>query len=80
MEKDVSNYVRKHTLLVTMVVVTAFIALAFGEYVLYRKIMEVNQMVSEGLMQMKESQSDAGTTQQVVTIQPTVTQQLMKVK
>lgn len=54
MEKDVVNYIRKHTFLVTVVVVVVFMLLAFGEYFLYRKIMLVNQMVSEGFMQVKE--------------------------
>lgn len=54
MEKDVVNYVHKHTFLVTMVVVVAFVLLAFGEFFLYRKVMLVNKMVSEGFMQIKE--------------------------
>ncbi|MBI4009275.1 hypothetical protein HY357_03510 [Candidatus Roizmanbacteria bacterium] len=54
METKLLSYIHKHTVLITLVVVGAFLALAFGEYILYRKIMLVNQMVSEGFMQMKE--------------------------
>ncbi|MBI4225638.1 hypothetical protein HY612_00830 [Candidatus Roizmanbacteria bacterium] len=54
MEKDVVSYIRKHTFLLTVIVVVAFLLLAFGEYFLYRKTQELNKMVSEGLMQIKE--------------------------
>jgi len=54
MEKDVINYIRKHTFLVTTVVIAAFLLLAFGEYFLYRKTKELNKMISEGMMQIKE--------------------------
>lgn len=54
MEKQVDNYLRKHTLLVTTVVITAFLLLAFGEFFLYRKTQELNKMISEGMMQIKE--------------------------
>ena len=54
MEKDVVSYIRKHTFSVIVVVVTAFLLLAFGEYFLYRKTQELNRMVSEGMMQIKE--------------------------
>src|SRR3989338_4954565 len=53
-EKNVAHYVQKHTFLVTILVVSIFLLLAIGEYFLYRKIMLVNSMVSEGLMQIKE--------------------------
>ena len=54
MEKDVTKYVRKHTLFVATLIVGAFLLLAFGEYYLYRKTKELNKMVSEGMMQIKE--------------------------
>ncbi len=54
MEKEVATYIRKHTFLVTAVVVGAFLLLAFGEYFLYRKTQELNKMMSEGMMQIKE--------------------------
>ena len=54
MEKDVVSYIRKHTFSVIVVVIAAFLLLAFGEYFLYRKTQELNRMVSEGMMQIKE--------------------------
>ncbi|MBI2641139.1 hypothetical protein HYW87_00910 [Candidatus Roizmanbacteria bacterium] len=50
----VAAYIRKHTMLVTVVVTVVFLALALGEYFLYRKVMLLNGMVSEGFMQLKE--------------------------
>ena len=58
MEKDIANYVRRHTLLVTAVVTIAFLVLAAGEYYLYRKIMTVNRQVSEGTMQIQDAIRD----------------------
>ncbi len=81
MEKDVSSYVRKHTFMVTMVVVLVFLLLAFGEYFLYRKIMQVNQMVSEGFMQMKEmNKVTIEPEDDSMVVKPTVTQYMMKGK
>lgn len=54
MEKHWTHYLHKHTRLVTAVVVVVFLFLAAGEYYLFRKVMYVNQMVSEGFMQVKE--------------------------
>lgn len=54
MEKQVDNYLRKHTLLVTTLVIAVFLLLAFGEFFLYRKTQELNKMISEGMMQIKE--------------------------
>ena len=42
-----------HMKLVTTVVVTVFLLLGAGEYYLYRQIMYLNRMVSEGFMQIK---------------------------
>ncbi len=55
LEEKIVRYIRHHTMTVTIVVILGFLLLAVGEYYLYRKIMYVNQMVSEGLMQIKES-------------------------
>jgi len=55
MEEKLIKYIRHHTMTVTMVIVLGFLLLASGEYYLYRKVMYVNQMVSEGLMQIKET-------------------------
>lgn len=54
MEKDIAQYIRKHTLFVATLIVGGFLLLAFGEYYLYRKTKELNKMVSEGMMQIKE--------------------------
>lgn len=54
MEEKLVRYIRRHTMTVTLVVVLSFLLLGLGEYFLYRKVMVVNQMVSEGLMQIKE--------------------------
>lgn len=55
MEEKVFRYFRHHTIAVLLIVVTGFLLLAAGEYYLYRKIMVVNQMVAEGVMQIKEA-------------------------
>ena len=54
MEKNIHHYLKHHTLVITFIVFSAIVILATGEYFLYRKIMLVNKMVSEGLMQIKE--------------------------
>lgn len=54
MEKNICHYLKHHTLIITFIVFSAIVILATGEYFLYRKIMLVNKMVSEGLMQIKE--------------------------
>jgi len=55
MEEKIVRYIRHHTMRITMIVILGFLLLGIGEYYLYRKVMFVNQMVSEGLMQIKES-------------------------
>lgn len=54
MEKNLSHYLHKHTRFVTFIVFMVFLLLACGEYYLYRKQMYLNEMVSEGFMQLKE--------------------------
>jgi len=54
MEKRWSHYLHRHTRMVTTVVIIVFLLLAAGEYYLFRKIMYVNKIVSEGFMQVKE--------------------------
>lgn len=61
MEKALSNYLHKHTRLITFVVVAAFVLLAAGEYYLYRNQMKLNKMVAEGLMQLKETNKPKST-------------------
>ena len=55
MEKNIRHYLKHHTLVITFIVFSAIIVLAAGEFVLYRKIISVNKMVSEGFMQIKEA-------------------------
>lgn len=40
--------------MITLVIIVGFVALAIGEYILYRKYMVISQMVSEGLIQIKD--------------------------
>ena len=54
MEKNIHHYLKHHTLVITFIVFSAIVILSTGEYFLYRKIMVVNKMFSEGLMQIKE--------------------------
>ena len=56
MGNEISHYIRRHTMTVTMIVVLVFLALAGGEYLLYRNQMVLNKMISEGFMQLKELQ------------------------
>ena len=53
MDKTIVTYIRKHTVMITIVIVIGFLLLALGEYILYRKYMVLSQMLSEGLMQIK---------------------------
>ncbi|OGK22853.1 hypothetical protein A3C98_04175 [Candidatus Roizmanbacteria bacterium RIFCSPHIGHO2_02_FULL_37_15] len=54
MEKDIASYIRKHTFLVILLIFCALLLLGIGEFFLYRKTQELNKMISEGLMQIKE--------------------------
>ena len=54
MDEKWAKYLHKHTRIVVVVVVLAVILLAAGEYYLFRKVGEINRMVSEGFMQVKE--------------------------
>lgn len=54
MDKTIATYIRKHTVMVTVVIVVGFVLLAIGEYILYRKYVVLSQMVSEGFMQVKD--------------------------
>lgn len=55
MNEHLARYLHKHTLTVTTVVVSVFLLLSIGEYFLYRKTIAINKMLSEGLMQLKET-------------------------
>ena len=56
MNDQIYHYVRKHTSMVTTLIILGFLLLGLGEYKLYRKQMQLSKMVSEGLMQIKEGQ------------------------
>lgn len=56
MEKTISKYLHKHTFFISTVVVLSFLTLLGGEYYLFRHEMKLNKMISEGFMQLKESQ------------------------
>jgi hypothetical protein len=48
------KYVHDHAKKVVAILVIAFLLLAGGEFVIYKKVMQINEMLAEGLMQMKE--------------------------
>jgi len=54
MDKAIFSYVRTHTLLILTLLTMAFVILAAGEIVLYRNVIKLNEMLSEGLIQIKE--------------------------
>ena len=58
MEKQIAQYIRKHTFFLTLLIFSGFLLLALGEYYLFRKTKELNNMVSESMMQIKESIKD----------------------
>ncbi|MFH0773467.1 MAG: hypothetical protein V1922_04105 [bacterium] len=55
MDKVIFSYIKTHTLLILTLLATAFLVLAIGEVVLYRNVIKLNEMLSEGLIQIKES-------------------------
>lgn len=55
MEEKIERYLKHHSLTLTIVVFMAIVILSAGEYVLFRKIMTINKMVAEGLIQIKEA-------------------------
>ncbi len=72
MNDEISKYVHKHTTVVVCLILIMFIVLTLGEIVLYRNEMKLNQMISEGLIQLKEAKV------QVVTPVPTSVQVTVK--
>ncbi|MBI5123461.1 hypothetical protein HZA75_06410 [Candidatus Roizmanbacteria bacterium] len=55
MEQKISQYIKGHMMTIMIVILSSFLLLFLGEFFLYRKIMYLNQIVSEGLMQIKEA-------------------------
>ncbi len=64
MEQKIARYVKNHMMTMMIVVLSCFLLLFLGEFLLYRRNMQLNQIISEGLMQIKE----AGKTNPVPTI------------
>ena len=54
MEQKINRYIKGHMMNMMIAVLTGFLVLFLGEFMLYRKIMFLNKMVAEGLMQVKE--------------------------
>ena len=61
MNDNVSKYLHKHTFFISVVVVLTFLLVFAGEFYLYRNQMKLNQMISEGFMQIKEMQNSQAT-------------------
>jgi len=55
MEQKISQYIKGHMMTMMIVVLSSFLLLFLGEFFLYRKIMYLNRIISEGLMQIKEN-------------------------
>jgi hypothetical protein len=55
MEHKINRYIRSHMMTMMITVLVGFLILFLGEFLLYRKMMYLNQMVSEGLIQIKET-------------------------
>lgn len=66
MDKVIFSYIRTHTLLILSMVVVGFLALAIGEVVLYRNVIKLNEMLSEGLIQIKETKQEQPTPSTVI--------------
>ncbi|OGK13661.1 hypothetical protein A3A93_00590 [Candidatus Roizmanbacteria bacterium RIFCSPLOWO2_01_FULL_38_12] len=58
MNDQIMVYIRKHMMTIVTVSVLGFVMLAAGEYYLYRQMMQLKAMVSEGFFQVKELQGD----------------------
>lgn len=55
MEQKIFRYIKGHMMTIMTIVLASFLLLFLGEFFLYRKIMYLNQIISEGLMQIKEA-------------------------
>lgn len=54
MEEKINRYIKGHMMTIMIVVLISFLLLFLGEFFIYRQIMYLNQIASEGLMQIKE--------------------------
>ena len=66
MEQDIEKYFRKHTTMIVAITIILFAILGIGEVALYRNQAKLNQMIAEGLMQIKEGQKPTA----VITVEP----------
>ncbi|MFA5770755.1 MAG: hypothetical protein WC894_04655 [Patescibacteria group bacterium] len=55
MEEKINRYIKGHMMTMMIVVLVSFLLLFLGEFFIYRKIMYLNQITSEGFMQIKET-------------------------
>ena len=55
MEEKINRYIKGHMMTMMIAILCSFLVLFLGEFLLYRKIMSVNKIVSEGFMQIKEA-------------------------
>lgn len=55
MEHKINRYIKGHMMTIIIIIILSFLFLFLGEFFLYRKIMYLNQIISEGLMQIKEA-------------------------
>ena len=55
MEYKINRYIKGHMMTIMIVILISFLFLFLGEFFLFRKIMSLNQIVSEGFMQIKEA-------------------------
>ena len=76
MNDQIAAYIRKHMMTVVTVSVLSFLMLAAGEYYLYRQMMQLKSMVSEGFFQVKELQGDENEVQ----LTPTTTEKEIIIK
>lgn len=76
MNDQLASYIRKHMMMVVTVSVLSFLMLAAGEYYLYRQMMQLKAMVSEGFFQVKELQGD----EEDVQLTPTTTETGIMIK
>jgi len=55
MEQKINRYVKSHMMTIMIIILISFLLLFLGEFFLFRKIMLLNQILSEGFMQIKEA-------------------------
>ncbi len=66
MNNQLVDYIKKNLTMVIAIMVVGFVLLVLGEFYLYRQQMYLNKMISEGFMQLKESQEKMQTDTQIM--------------